>query len=69
MLFRSVLEEVLKIGTTIRRIATSGPYKGIRVIVTPLELNNSVIAAIGVVDIRTMAGINNPIRLHEDDDL
>ena len=65
----AVLEEVLKIGTTIRRIATSGPYKGIRVIVTPLELNNSVIAAIGVVDIRTMAGINNPIRLHEDDDL
>lgn len=65
----AVLEEVLKIGTTIRRIATSGPYKGIRVIVTPLELNNSVIAAIGVVDIRTMAGINNPIRLHEDDEL
>lgn len=65
----AVLEEVLKIGTTIRRIAVSGPYKGIRVIVTPLELNNSVIAAIGVVDIRTMAGINNPIRLHEDDEL
>lgn len=65
----AVLEEVLKVGTTIRRIATSGPYKGIRVIVTPLEMNNSVIAAIGVVDIRTMAGINNPIRLHEDDEL
>ncbi|MCQ2069660.1 MAG: DUF2111 domain-containing protein [archaeon] len=64
----AVLEEVLKIGTTIRRIATSGPYKGIRVIVTPLEMNNNVIAAIGVVDLRTMAGINNPIRLYEDED-
>lgn len=65
----AVLEEVLRVGTTIRRVATSGPYKGIRVIVTPLELNNKVIAAIGVVDVRTMAGINNPIRLHMDDEL
>ncbi|MCQ2078654.1 MAG: DUF2111 domain-containing protein [archaeon] len=65
----AVLEEVLKVGTTIRRIATSGPYKGIRVIVTPLEVNNKVVAAIGVVDIRTMAGVSNLIRLHEDDDL
>lgn len=65
----AVLEEVLKVGTTIRRIATSGPYKGIRVIVTPLEVNNKVVAAIGVVDIRTMAGVTNLIRLHEDDDL
>lgn len=65
----AVLEEVLKIGTTIRRVATSGPYKGIRVIVTPLEVNNKVIAAIGVVDVRTMAGVDNLIRLHEEDDL
>jgi hypothetical protein len=65
----AVLEEVLKVGTTIRRVATSGPYKGIRVIVTPLEVNNKVVAAIGVVDIRSMAGITNLIRLHEDDDL
>ena len=65
----AVLEEVLKVGTTIRRVATSGPYKGIRVIVTPLEVNGKVVAAIGVVDIRTMAGITNLIRLHEDDEL
>ncbi len=65
----AVLEEVLGIGTTVRRVATSGPYKGIRVIVTPLEMDNRVIAAIGVVDVRTMAGVNNLIRLHSGDEL
>lgn len=64
----AVLEEVINAGTTIRKIATSGPYKGIRVIVTPVELDNCVIAAIGVVDIRTMAGADNLIRLRDDDD-
>ena len=54
-------------GTTIRKIATAGPYKGIRVIVTPIELDNRIIAAIGVVDIRSMAGVNNLIRLRSDD--
>ena len=54
-------------GTTIRKITTSGPYKGIRVIVTPIELDNRIIAVIGVVDIRSMAGINNLIRLRSDD--
>jgi len=63
----SVLEEVINAGTTIRKIAISGPYKGIRVIVTPIELDNRVIAAIGVVDIRSMAGANNLIRLRSDD--
>lgn len=62
-----VLEEVINAGTTIRRVATSGPYKGIRVIVTPIELDNRIIAAIGVVDIRNMAGIDNLIRLKDDD--
>ncbi|MDO5862403.1 MAG: DUF2111 domain-containing protein [Thermoplasmata archaeon] len=62
-----VLEEVISVGTTIRKIATSGPYKGIRVIVTPIELDNRIIAAIGVVDIRTMAGANNLIRLRSDE--
>lgn len=62
-----VLEEVINVGTTIRKIAVSGPYKGIRVIVTPIELDNRIIAAIGVVDIRTMAGVNNLIRLRSDD--
>ena len=64
----AVMEEVLEVGTTIRRIAVSGPYKGIRVIVSPVEIDGKVVASIGVVDIRTMAGINNPIRLQEDDD-
>lgn len=62
-----VLEEVMNAGTTIRKIATSGPYKGIRVIVTPIELDNRIIAVIGVVDIRTMAGANNLIRLRSDE--
>ena len=62
-----VLEEAINSGTTIRRIATAGPYKGIRVIVTPIELDNRIIAAIGVVDIRSMAGINNLIRLRSDE--
>ena len=64
----AVLEEVINAGTTIRKIAISGPYKGIRVIVTPVELDNRVIAAIGVVDIRSMAGVNNLIRLKSDED-
>jgi predicted transcriptional regulator len=63
-----VLEDVIEIGTTIRKIAVSGPYKGIRVIVTPVELDNRVIAAIGVVDIRSMAGVNNLIRLNSESD-
>jgi predicted transcriptional regulator len=62
-----VLEEVINAGTTIRKIAVSGPYKGIRVIVTPIELDSRIIAAIGVVDIRSMAGIDNLIRLRNDD--
>jgi hypothetical protein len=64
----AVLEEVINAGTTIRKIAMSGPYKGIRVIVTPIELDNRVIAAIGVVDIRSMAGVNNLIRLRSDEE-
>ena len=63
----AVLEEVLKVGTTIRRIATSGPYKGIRVIVTPLEVNNRVIAAIGVVDLRSMTGLDDTLKLMDED--
>ena len=64
----AVLEEVINAGTTIRKVAISGPYKGIKVIVTPIELDNRVIAAIGVVDIRGLAGINNLIRLRSDDE-
>lgn len=63
----AVLEEVINVGTTIRKIATSGPYKGIKVIVTPIDLDNRVIAAIGVVDIRSMAGADNLIRQSSDE--
>ena len=58
----AVLEEVINVGTTIRKIALSGPYKGTRVIVTPIDVDGRTIAAIGVVDIRAMAGMNNMIR-------
>lgn len=63
-----VLREVIEAGYTIRKVAMSGPYKGIKVIVTPIELDNRTIAAIGVVDIRSMAGVDNLIRLRNDDD-
>lgn len=53
-----VLEEVLGKGTTIRRIALSGPYKGTKVIVTPIEIDGRTVAAIGVVDLRDMASGN-----------
>lgn len=47
-----ILEECLSSCTTIKKYALSGPYKGIRVIVTPIEMGGQAIAAIGVVDIR-----------------
>lgn len=49
-----ILEEVIRTRYTVRRVATSGPYKGIRVIVTPIDLDGKCIAAIGVVDIRSL---------------
>jgi hypothetical protein len=63
-----VLEEAMEQGTTIRRVATSGPYKGIKVIVAPLEVDGEVVAAVGVVDIRAMAGVDNLIRRYENDE-
>ncbi len=63
-----VLEAAIEQGTTIRKVALSGPYKGIRVIVTPIELDGRMVAAVGVVDIRSMAGIDNLIRLSSEDD-
>ncbi|MDR2866181.1 MAG: DUF2111 domain-containing protein [Methanomassiliicoccaceae archaeon] len=63
-----VLEEAMDLGTTIRRVATSGPYKGIKVIVAPLEVDGEVVAAVGVVDIRAMAGVDNLIRTSENDE-
>ncbi len=51
-----ILEEVIHTRYTVRRRATSGPYKGIRVIVTPIDLDGEVIAAIGVVDSKEIVG-------------
>jgi predicted transcriptional regulator len=62
-----VLEEAMELGTTIRRVATSGPYKGTKVIVAPLEVDGEVVAAVGVVDIRAMAGVDNLIRRYDGD--
>ena len=50
-----VLEEAIEKGTTIRKVALTGPYKGTKVIVTPIELHGKTVAAIGVVDIRGLA--------------
>jgi len=46
-----VLEEVLKKGVAIRMKPPSGPYSGIPVVAAPIEIDNRVIAVIGVVDI------------------
>ena len=54
-----VLEEALDKGTTIRKRALTGPYKGIRVIVTPIDLNGKIIAAIGVVDVKGLVEDQN----------
>jgi len=62
-----VLEEAMAKATTIRRVATAGPYKGIKVIVTPIELDSRIIAVIGVVDVRSMAGVDNLIRRFADE--
>ena len=56
-----LLEEVIRTRYTIRKRATSGPYKGIRVIVTPIDLDGKVIAAIGVVDKRTVSNYEDSI--------
>ncbi len=45
-----LLEKAISECRTIRCVATTGPYKGMSVIVTPIELNGNVIASIGVVD-------------------
>ncbi len=46
-----ILEEVLRQGATIRMKSTSGPYSGIPIIAVPVEIDERVIASIGVVDI------------------
>ncbi|MDR0778546.1 MAG: DUF2111 domain-containing protein [Methanomassiliicoccaceae archaeon] len=63
-----IMEEAMDMGVTIRRVATSGPYKGIKVIVAPLEVDGEVVGVVGVVDIRAMAGADNLIRMSEDDE-
>ena len=63
-----VLEDVIRTKTCIRKIATSGPYKGIKVVVTPIDLDGKAIAAIGVVDIKEILTSKGPIvtKLSED---
>ncbi len=61
-----ILEEVLRENTTVRRVAETGPYKGVRVIVTPVEIDGKVVAAIGVVDIRCAVGEDGYLRLDLD---
>lgn len=61
-----ILEEVLRENTTVRRVAETGPYKGIRVIVTPVEIDGKVVAAIGVVDIRCTVGDESRFKLDMD---
>lgn len=48
------LEEAIQTGKTVRKVAESGPYKGIRVICTPIDYDGTVIAAIGVVDMKEL---------------
>ena len=50
----AVLEEAIQTGKTYRKIAESGPYRGIRVIVTPIDLEGTVIGAVGVVDVKEL---------------
>jgi hypothetical protein len=46
-----VLEEVLKRGQIVRKVATSGQYRGTPVVVVPIMKRKEAIAAIGVFDI------------------
>ena len=50
----AVLEEAIQTGKTYRKIAESGPYKGIRVIVTPIDLEGTIIGSVGVVDVKEL---------------
>jgi hypothetical protein len=50
----AVLEEAIQTGKTYRKIAESGPYRGIRVIVTPIDLEGTVIGSVGVVDVKEL---------------
>ncbi|HTY47680.1 MAG TPA: DUF2111 domain-containing protein [Methanomassiliicoccales archaeon] len=46
-----VLEEALKKGQIIRRVAVSGKYRGVPVVVVPIMKRKEAVAAIGVFDI------------------
>ena len=52
------LEEAIQTGHTIRKVAESGPYKGIRIIVTPMDVDGVVTAAVGVVDMKELFSIH-----------
>jgi hypothetical protein len=46
-----VLEEALQRGSIVKKVATSGPYKGVPIIAVPVRRNNEIIAVFGAVDI------------------
>jgi len=46
-----VLEEVLEKNTIIRKVSSSGPYKGVPIVAVPIIENGKAIAAIAAVDI------------------
>ncbi len=46
-----VLEEVLEKNTVIRKVASSGPYKGVPIVAVPVMENGKAIAALAAVDI------------------
>lgn len=49
-----ILEETIEKNITVRKIAASGPYKGLKVISAPINVKGKTIAAIGIADINGM---------------
>ncbi|HOE53471.1 MAG TPA: DUF2111 domain-containing protein, partial [Methanomassiliicoccales archaeon] len=46
-----MLEEAMKRGAIVRRVSTSGPYRGLPVIAVPIMRKREAIAAIATMDI------------------
>lgn len=58
-----VLEQVLKENKTIRATPSSGPYKGIPSVVTPIrDSNGKVVAALGVVDVMGLVDLGEAFK-------
>lgn len=62
-----VLEEVLNIHKTVRKVPTEGTYKGKAVVVSPIRtLDGDVVGAIGVVDLVAALDILSVFREYPD---